>query len=73
MRIRVALPADSCHINNICHVAADVMLVIKGTLHSKLTLDFFAGLKVCIFGKFFTMKTTSIDAVVTEIFKAEMC
>ena len=37
---------------------------VKGRLHSKLALDFFAGLKVGIFGKIFTMKTISIDAVV---------
>ena len=37
----------------------------KGTLHSKLALDFLAGLKVCIFEKNFTTKKISIDAVVT--------
>jgi len=31
-------------------------VILKGTLHSKLTLDFLAGLKVCIFGKNFTVK-----------------
>jgi len=38
---------------------------IKVTLHSKLTLDFFNWPKSKYFWKIFTMKTISIDAVVT--------
>jgi len=38
---------------------------VKGTLHSKLALDFSAGLKVCIFGNFLQLKTIPIDAVIT--------
>jgi len=48
------------------------LLSIKGTLLSKLTLDFFCWPKSMYFRKIFTMKTISIDAVVTEILKAEM-
>ena len=36
-------------------------ILLKGTLHSKLAIDFFSWLESI----FFTMKTISIDAVVT--------
>ena len=46
-------------------ICGTITVTLNGTLHSKLALDFLAGLKVCIFWKIFTMKTISIDAVVT--------
>jgi len=35
---------------------ATVMLYIEGTLHSKLSVDFLVGLRVCIFGENFYNK-----------------
>jgi len=47
-------------------------ICFKGSLHSKFTLGFCCWPKSMYFWEIFTMKTISIDAVVTEIFKAEM-